>query len=519
MASATCKLIWVKQLIQELKFTDVQPMKLYCDNQVALHIVSNLVFHERTKHIEIDCHFKGTTDTTGEVAGQRNKYRICQLKLRCLSYKREIRNCITYTTQFNIFYLFNCYYESDRIQEINSTLLVLILKCDVPTSLHQFSLISLCNVIYKIITKIIATRLKNVCACWWDPISVALFLEDISLIMWSLLRKFSIPCIRRGKMEVRFTDHFCKLINSCVSSTHMQVLFNGVPIGEFSPSRGVRQGDPISPYSFVLCMKRLVYLIERETNIAQIDITNNCLDVFCSSSRQKVSIIRTRLLISINVHNSKAIKLSRISIFRLTSDLGKYLGVPILDDRKKNETYVYLPKKTQRHLSNWKTNSLSFASRCTLAKVVVVTVPTYIMQIVLLPKQVYDKLESINRSFMWGESQNCRRCHTIAWNKFCLSKDVEGMDFRNFHPFNHDLIMKLGWGVITNSNALWYRCIDQFISSVHCIDHGSEVWKGISYTWKSLLLEGRLVISDGRQNSLSYEVKFCVRDYVSIKGQ
>ncbi|RDX96421.1 hypothetical protein CR513_20926, partial [Mucuna pruriens] len=57
MASATCELIWVKQLIQELKFADVQPMKLYCDNQATLHIAFNPVFHERTKHIEIDCHF------------------------------------------------------------------------------------------------------------------------------------------------------------------------------------------------------------------------------------------------------------------------------------------------------------------------------------------------------------------------------------------------------------------------------------------------------------------------------
>ncbi|RDX69136.1 Copia protein, partial [Mucuna pruriens] len=53
MASATCELIWVKQLIQELKFVDVQPMKLYCDNQATFHIASN----HKTKHIEIDCHF------------------------------------------------------------------------------------------------------------------------------------------------------------------------------------------------------------------------------------------------------------------------------------------------------------------------------------------------------------------------------------------------------------------------------------------------------------------------------
>lgn len=57
MAEATCELIWIKQLIQELKFCGTQQMKLYCDNQVALHITSNPVFHERTKHIEIDFHF------------------------------------------------------------------------------------------------------------------------------------------------------------------------------------------------------------------------------------------------------------------------------------------------------------------------------------------------------------------------------------------------------------------------------------------------------------------------------
>ena len=57
MALVTSDLVWIKQLVQELKFCDVQLMKLYCDNQAALHIASNPVFHKRTKHIEIDCHF------------------------------------------------------------------------------------------------------------------------------------------------------------------------------------------------------------------------------------------------------------------------------------------------------------------------------------------------------------------------------------------------------------------------------------------------------------------------------
>ena len=57
MASTACKLVYLKQLLRELQFGDVTQMTLVCDNQAALHINSNPVFHERTKHIEIDCHF------------------------------------------------------------------------------------------------------------------------------------------------------------------------------------------------------------------------------------------------------------------------------------------------------------------------------------------------------------------------------------------------------------------------------------------------------------------------------
>ena len=59
MAFATCELIGLRHLLQELKFGKDEQMTLICDNQAALHIASNLVFHERTKHIEVDCHFIG----------------------------------------------------------------------------------------------------------------------------------------------------------------------------------------------------------------------------------------------------------------------------------------------------------------------------------------------------------------------------------------------------------------------------------------------------------------------------
>jgi len=68
MVMAICELSWIKQLLKELKFGDVNQMRHVCDNQAALHIASNPVFHERTKHIEIDHHFFREKILSGDIA-------------------------------------------------------------------------------------------------------------------------------------------------------------------------------------------------------------------------------------------------------------------------------------------------------------------------------------------------------------------------------------------------------------------------------------------------------------------
>ena len=56
MSHTVCEMMWLKNLLMELGFIQPEPMLMHCDNQLAIYTAQNLIFHERTKHIEIDCH-------------------------------------------------------------------------------------------------------------------------------------------------------------------------------------------------------------------------------------------------------------------------------------------------------------------------------------------------------------------------------------------------------------------------------------------------------------------------------
>ena len=57
MTQFVYEIMWLRQILVEVGIETSVPAKLWCDNQVALHTASNPIFHERTKHIEINCHF------------------------------------------------------------------------------------------------------------------------------------------------------------------------------------------------------------------------------------------------------------------------------------------------------------------------------------------------------------------------------------------------------------------------------------------------------------------------------
>lgn len=124
---------------------------------------------------------------------------------------------------------------------------------------------------------------------------------------------------------------------------------------------------------------------------------------------------------------------------------------------------------------------------------------------VLLPKYVCNKLEKLNRYFIWGGGDGSRKCHTIAWSQLCAPTHLGGLGCKDLHSFNKALIMKLGWGLIQDSEALWvrvlrnkYKCEGGIIPSVAKGNQCSELWRGICTTWKEVLKGVRWSVGDGK---------------------
>lgn len=178
---------------------------------------------------------------------------------------------------------------SQSQRPINHTNLCLLSKIDPPRTMSDFRPISLCNMSYKIISKILVNHLKKYLSSIISETQAA-FIPGRNIIDNVIIAQEMLYSLKSRKKWAKsyvktdiskaydrlewqflrdtmrymgFNELWIGWIMECVKSVSFSILVNGVPHGFIKPERGLRQGDPLSPYLFILCNEILSHLFEQ----------------------------------------------------------------------------------------------------------------------------------------------------------------------------------------------------------------------------------------------------------------
>lgn len=165
--------------------------------------------------------------------------------------------------------------------------------------------------------------------------------------------------------------------------------------------------------------------------------------------------------------------------------LGKYLGIPPLNDRANKEKFNFIVEKVWSRLTGWKAKNLNLAGRCTLIQSVLAGVPSYVMQMVWLLQATCDALNKLNRNFLWGSTIDKRRLHLINWKKVTQPKIKGGLGFRETRQANVVLLAKFGSRLACGGKYIWAQVLrnkyikDQPFLKYETKPTNSSTWKGL----------------------------------------
>ncbi|KAJ9536437.1 hypothetical protein OSB04_un000395 [Centaurea solstitialis] len=408
----------------------------------------------------------------------------------------------------------NFFYRGWIAKEINHTLLCLLPKSENATSVTDFRPIACCSVLYKCISKVIVDRMKPVLDKLVDSSQSAFIpgrkigdniLMAHELVVGYHLNKGPPRCafkidLRKAYDMVSWDYLLCMLcgmgfhsvlikwISEMIFTTSFSISLNGETFGHFLGKRGIRQGDPISPYLFTIVMEGFSMLFRqcvREAeqfgyhlgcldielthlcfaddlfvftrgDVASVGVLKKALDLFALRSGLSPNLQKSDVFFG-NVPDSEKLAILECLPFREGSFPIRYLGVPLSPVALKVADYGVLLAKVRARVNNWKSKFLSFGGRRQLIISVLQSLQLYWMAVFLFPSGVVHELEACFRDFLWAQGNSSKGKCKVAWDLVCRPFDAGGLGIKRLSVWNRAILTKNLWAVVTRHQSLWVR--------------------------------------------------------------
>ena len=231
--------------------------------------------------------------------------------------------------------------------------------------------------------------------------------------------------------------------------TSFSIIANGKPYGNIHPSRGLRQGDPLSPYLFLLCAERFTALLAKVELKGRINGVSICrrapkvtnllfaddsllfcqatqtkgvaiakiLQTYAKASGQSINLVKSSVYFSNNTTSSQKQEMLKTLGVKEVDRFESYQRLPTLIGQAKYHTFSHLKDRIWKKMQGWKGMLLSKASKEVLIKAVAQSIPTYIMSVFQLPMKLCDELDALCAKLWWGQVRNERKIHWKSWDK------------------------------------------------------------------------------------------------------